>query len=152
MPRKKRILFLCTGNSCRSQMAEAWVRRLQGERFEAWSAGTAPAGLSSRAVQVMREAGVNIWGQRSKHVDELRGREFDCVVTLCDDAPESCPVFPGNVRVLHAPFDDPARATGEPEEVLGVFRRVRDEIRDFVAGLRERLGEENRGDAEDAEE
>ncbi|MFQ5844688.1 MAG: arsenate reductase ArsC [Planctomycetota bacterium] len=139
MTPKTRVLFLCTGNACRSQMAEAWARRLQAERFEARSAGTAPAGLDARAAQVMAEAGVDISGQRSKHVDEVAGAGFDLVVTLCDDARQGCPVPPGGAPVLHAPFEDPARARGGADEILAVFRRVRDEIRDLVAALHERL-------------
>lgn len=135
---KLRILFLCTGNSCRSQMAEGWARHLHGDRIEARSAGVAPKGLDPRAVRVMAEAGVDISGQVSGHVDELAGVPFDWVVTVCDSARESCPLFPGPARVVHRGFDDPPRlaadAAGE-EEALAPYRRVRDEIRAFVAGL-----------------
>ena len=133
--KKTRILFVCTGNACRSQMAEGWARHLKPDTIDAASAGTNPAGLSSRTVRVMGEAGVDISGQRSKHVDKFTDREFDYVVTLCGGAHESCPVFPSGTRVVHRGFDDPAAAAGSREEVLEVFRRVRDEIRDFVKTL-----------------
>jgi arsenate reductase len=133
-----KILFLCTGNSCRSQMAEAWTRHLHGERFEVYSAGTRPGMLDERAVRVMEEVGVDMSGHRSKSVDEMPRVDFDCVVTVCDSARESCPVLPGKTRHLHAGFEDPPRlaagAAGE-EEALAPYRRVRDEIRQFVRGL-----------------
>lgn len=141
-----RILFLCTGNSCRSQMAEAWARSLHGDRFEAYSAGTSPGRLDPRAVRVMAEAGVDISRQRSKGLEELAGTTFDCVITVCDAASEACPVFPGDARRLHAAFDDPPRlavsATSE-EAALAPYRRVRDEIRDFVVKLPEQLEAES---------
>lgn len=140
--RKPRILFLCTGNSCRSQMAEGWARALKSDVLEAWSAGVETHGLNPRAVQVMAEAGVDISGHRSEHVDDLLGVGFDVVVTVCDNARESCPVFPGRARVVHRGFDDPprlAREAASEEEALGHYRRVRDEIRAFVAGLPESL-------------
>ena len=135
---KTRILFLCTGNSCRSQMAEGWARQLKGDRLEAFSGGTDPQGLSRRAVRVMAEAGVDISAQRSKHVADLAGERFDYVVTLCGRARESCPAFPGAARVLHVGFDDPA-AAGSDEEVLAAFRTVRDQIRAWVETLPESL-------------
>jgi len=130
-----KVLFLCTGNSCRSQMAEGWARRLKGDRIEAYSAGIETHGLNPDAVRVMAEAGVDISGQRSKHVGELRGIEFDHVVTVCDHAHESCPVFPGKAKVIHVGFDDPPRLAANAkteEERLAPYRRVRDEIRAFV--------------------
>jgi arsenate reductase len=139
---KIRVLFLCTGNSCRSQMAEGWARQLRSDVIEAHSAGLEPHGLNPLAVEAMAESGVDISGQRSKHLDELVGVAFDCVVTLCGDAHESCPVFPGRTRIIHRGFDDPPRlARGAPTEAAAMaqYRRVRDEIRDFVAGLPERL-------------
>ncbi len=139
-PKKRRVLFLCTGNACRSQMAEGWARHLPGDTVEPHSAGTEPHGVDPRAARVMREAGVDISSHRSKHVRELEGTEFDLVVPLCDAAAGSCPVFPGGTRVLHRGFDDPARATGSDEEKLAEFRRVRDEIRDFVRGLNNEFG------------
>jgi len=133
-----RVLFLCTGNSCRSQMAEAWTRALHGDRFEAHSAGIAPGRVDPRAVRVMAEAGLDLSGHRSKHLDELAGVRFDCVVTVCDHANERCPVFPGNVRRIHAGFDDPPRlaaGAATEEQALAAYRRVRDEIRALVEAL-----------------
>lgn len=134
------VLFLCTGNSCRSQMAEGWARRLKSDRFEAYSAGVKPGGLNPDAVRVMAEAGIDISRHHSKHTDELYGVRFDYVVTVCDDAHESCPLFPGGARIVHRSFDDPpriAQGAGTEEERLAPYRRVRDEIRDFVATLPE---------------
>ncbi|MGB2753539.1 MAG: arsenate reductase ArsC [Phycisphaerae bacterium] len=136
---KPKVLFLCTGNACRSQMAEGWARHLRGDRLEPFSAGTSPHGLDPRAVRVMAEEGVDISGQRSKHVDEVCRIPFDYVVTVCDRARDACPVFPGKARALHAGFEDPAAAQGTEEEVLAVFRRVRDEIRQFIERLPETL-------------
>ncbi len=144
---KLRILFLCTGNSCRSQMAEGWTRHLKGSVIEPYSAGIAPHGLDPRAVQVMAEAGVDISGHRSKHVDELKSIEFDYVVTVCDQAHESCPLFPGRTKVIHVGFDDPPRLASQAKteaEALKHYRRVRDEIRRFVESLPESLEETNR--------
>ncbi|MFO7956099.1 MAG: arsenate reductase ArsC [Candidatus Brocadiia bacterium] len=141
-----RVLFLCTGNSCRSQMAEGWARHLKPDTIEAFSAGIAPHGLDPRAVQVMREAGVDISDQASKHVDELADREFDYVVTVCDHAHEHCPFFPGPTEVVHVGFEDPPRLAREAEteeEALAHYRRVRDEIREFVESLPEILTEED---------
>lgn len=141
IPRAK-VLFLCTGNSCRSQMAEGWARHLHGSRVEACSAGTAPGRVDPRAVAVMAEAGVDISGHRSKSLDEFSRICLDWVVTVCDRANESCPVFPGEVRRLHAGFDDPPRlAAGASDEGgMEAYRRVRDEIRTFVERLPDRLG------------
>ncbi len=125
----KRILFLCTGNSCRSQMAEGWLRHLGKERYNVFSAGTQPVGLNPGAVEAMWEVGIDIAGQRSKHLNEFIDQPFDAVITVCDRAKESCPVFPGRGTVLHWSFDDPAAATGTQEERMLVFRRVRNEIR-----------------------
>ncbi len=139
-----KILFLCTGNACRSQMAEGWARHLKADSIEAYSAGVHPAGLSHTAVRVMAEAGVDISGQRSKHVDELLDTPLDYVITVCDHAHESCPVFPGPTKVIHRGFDDPPQLAADAkseEERLAAYRRVRDEIRDFVASLPEALGE-----------
>jgi arsenate reductase (thioredoxin) len=134
----KKILFLCTGNACRSQMAEGWARHLHGDKVEARSAGVAASRLDPRAVQVMKEAGVDISSHRSKHVSEFAGEKFDLVVTVCDNAAEACPTFPGSVKVMHRGFDDPprlaVRAESE-EEILEMYRRVRDEIRSFVVNL-----------------
>lgn len=144
MSERMRVLFLCTGNACRSQMAEGWAHHLQAGTLEAWSAGTAPQGVDPRARLVMAEAGVDISGQRSKHVDQIGDIAFDRVITLCDRAAEACPVFPGRGIRAHRGFDDPpalARGAASEAEALAVYRRVRDEIRAFVAGLPESLQE-----------
>jgi arsenate reductase len=132
-----RVLFLCTGNSCRSQMAEGWARALKGDVIEAHSAGTRPQGVNSLAVRAMAEAGVDISAQTSKRPEAI-GLEFDYVVTVCDSAHEACPVFPAKTRVVHVGFDDPPRlAEGarNEEEAMTHYRRVRDEIRRFVETL-----------------
>ena len=137
-----KILFLCTGNSCRSQMAEGWARRLKSSIIEAYSAGTESHGLNPRAVTVMSESGIDISGHRSKLVDELMNIQFDYVVTLCRHAQENCPFFPGTTKRIHAGFDDPPRlAEGaqSEEEALDHYRRVRDEIKAFVEMLPENL-------------
>ncbi|MFH1279122.1 MAG: arsenate reductase ArsC [Candidatus Eisenbacteria bacterium] len=136
--RRVKVLFLCTGNSCRSQMAEAWARALRGDELEPFSGGTDPHGLDPMAVAVLIEAGLDLEGHRSKHVDEFRGESFDLVVTVCDNARETCPVFPGAVRTVHRAFDDPpflAKGAATGEEALGHYRRVRDEIRAFIETL-----------------
>ncbi|TAJ07364.1 MAG: arsenate reductase ArsC [Nitrospirae bacterium] len=125
---KPRVLFLCTGNSCRSQMAEGWLRHLAGDRFDVASAGTHPVGLNPVAVAAMREVGVDISRHTSKNVNQFLGERFDYVITVCDSAKEACPTFPGATSRLHWSFDDPAAAQGSLEERLQVFRRVRDEI------------------------
>ena len=139
---KLKVLFLCTGTACRSQMAEGWARALKRDGLEPYSAGIATHGLNPLAVKVMAEAGVDISGQYSKHVDELRDVKFDYVVTVCGNAHESCPVFPGKAQVLHRGFEDPpklaAQAASE-EEALPHYRRVRDEIRAYVETLPEGL-------------
>ncbi|MCX5784625.1 MAG: arsenate reductase ArsC [Elusimicrobia bacterium] len=131
----KKVLFLCTGNSCRSQMAEGWARHLHGDKLEAYSAGVTPQGIHPFTVQVMKEAGVDIATQSSKHIRVLKDVNFDYVITLCDSARESCPLFPGRTKVLHYDFDDPASARGSETEMVAVFRRVRDQIHDFIAAL-----------------
>ncbi|MBN1626241.1 MAG: arsenate reductase ArsC [Deltaproteobacteria bacterium] len=135
MSEKKRILFLCTGNSCRSQMAEAWTRHLRGDEFEAYSAGTSPRGIDPMAVHVMAEAGVNISSQKSKSIDSFGMIEFDYVVTMCDDARESCPYYPAKTKLIHHGFDDPpelAKGGKKESEIIDIYRRVRDEIKDYV--------------------
>jgi len=144
-----RILFLCTGNSCRSQMAEGWARHLKRNEIDAYSAGIEPHGLNALAVAVMAEAGVDISRQRSKHLEELENVAFDWVVTVCDNARERCPVFGRSTRSFHIGFDDPPRLAANAksdEEALTHYRRVRDEIRTFVETLpaaleRVKLGE-----------
>jgi len=129
---KQRILILCTGNSARSQMAEGLLRHDAGDRFEVCSAGTKPGQVRPEAISVMRELGIDISCHRSKHVDEFADQPFDYVLTVCDNANESCPVYPGHTNRLHRSFDDPAAAQGSEPERLAVFRRVRDEIRDYL--------------------
>ena len=136
--RKLVVLFLCTGNSCRSQMAEGWTRALKGDQIDVFSAGIETHGLNPRAVQVMAEAGVDISGHKSKTVADLPTKDFDFVVTVCDHAHESCPLFPGKTKVVHVGFDDPPRLAKEAkteEEALAHYRRVRDEIKAFVENL-----------------
>ena len=137
-----KVLFLCAGNSCRSQMAEGWTRHLKGDTIEAYSAGIEKHGLDSRAVLVMAEAGVDISSHHSKTIDELGDLEFDYVITVCDDARESCPLFPGSTRVIHVGFEDPpalAKNVADEEGKLAHYRRVRDEIKAFVDGLPDSL-------------
>jgi len=130
--RKARVLILCTGNSARSQMAEGLLRRDAGNRFEVFSAGTKPSAVRPEAIAVMRELGIDLAGHRSKHVDSFAGQAFDYVLTVCDSAKESCPIFPGPTVRLHHPFEDPGVVTGSEEARLALFRRVRDEIRDYL--------------------
>jgi len=142
MNRKLNVLFVCTGNSCRSQMAEGWTRHLRGDAINPFSAGIEPRRIDPLAVKVMREAGVDISRQETHAVHEFLREDIDFVVTVCSEAAEMCPAFPGKVKVLHQPFDDPpwvTRATEREEEKLAVYRRVRDEIREFVQGLPESL-------------
>jgi len=131
---KRKVLVLCTGNSCRSQIGEGWVRHLLDDRVEVHSAGTRPSFVHPRAIQVMAEAGVDLASHTSKSVETLRGLPFDLVVTVCDSAREACPVFPGAKKTVHHAFEDPAHA-GEGDDALPVFRRVRDEIRDVLVPL-----------------
>ncbi len=137
---KLKILFLCTGNSCRSQMAEGWARHLKGDVIDAYSAGIETHGLNPNAVKVMAEAGVDISQQRSKLVEDLKDITFDFVITVCDHAHEACPLFPGKTKVIHHGFDDPprlARTAKTDGEALDHYRRVRDEIRAFAETLPE---------------
>lgn len=138
-PSKQRVLFLCTGNSCRSQMAEGFLRELGGDAFEVASAGVDPGRINPLAIRVMAEAAVDISAQYSKSVDEMTAGHFDYVITVCDRAREACPIFPRAARSLHWSFEDPAEATGAEEDRLIVFRRVRDEIsgrvREFVSNI-----------------
>ena len=137
MSEKTSVLFLCTGNSCRSQMAEGWAKALGEDRIEAYSAGIEKHGLNPNAVKVMTEAGVDISGHVSKTLEELEGVHFDHVVTVCGHANECCPVFPGETKIVHYSFDDPPKLAAEAkdeEEALSHYRRVRDEIRAFIKG------------------
>lgn len=126
---KKRVLFLCTGNSCRSQMADGIINHDFTEQIEAYSAGTEPHGLNQKAVVVMSEIGIDISANSSDHLDQYKDQHFDYAITLCGDASDKCPLYIGGVKRIHIGFDDPPKATGTDEEVLAVYRRVRDEIR-----------------------
>jgi arsenate reductase (thioredoxin) len=129
MNSKTRVLILCTGNSARSQMAEGFLRHDSGDAFEVFSAGTVASFVRPQAIQVMDELGIDISSHRSKSVDEFTGQEFDYVITVCDNAKESCPIFSGRTKRIHWSFDDPAEPTSSEVKKLTVFRRVRDEIR-----------------------
>jgi arsenate reductase len=135
---KLKVLFLCTGNSCRSQMAEAWARTLKGDAIEAHSAGVESHQLNPLAVKVMAEAGVDISAQKSKHVNDLARIDFDYVITVCDHARQACPLFPGNAKAIHVGFDDPptlSKNAKTPDEALAHYRRIRDEIKAFIETL-----------------
>ncbi|GJQ14237.1 hypothetical protein GpartN1_g6028.t1 [Galdieria partita] len=132
---KQTVLFLCTGNSCRSQMAEGFCRKLRGDEFESYSAGVEPKVLDARAVEVMKEVGIDISQQKPKSIQQLPIKDFDLVVTVCGHANENCPLFPNKTKVIHVGFEDPpqlAKECATEEEVLAVYRRIRDEIADFV--------------------
>jgi arsenate reductase len=138
MTKKKRVLILCTGNSARSQMAEGLLRHDRGDRFDVESAGTEPSRVRPEAIAVMGELGIDISGHRSKHLDEFTGQPFDYVLTVCDHANESCPLYTGTTERLHHTFQDPAAFDGSDEERLALFRRVRDEIRSYLRSWCER--------------
>ncbi len=125
---KEKVLLLCTGNSARSQMAEGLFRHEAGDRYEVNSAGTRPSAVRPEAIAVMNEIGIDISGHRSKSIDEFIGREFDCVITVCDNANQSCPVFPGKTLRLHWPFEDPAAVEGSEDQRKAAFRKVRDRL------------------------
>ena len=129
---KKTVLILCTGNSARSQMAEGLLRHDSGDRFEVESAGTRPSRVRPEAIQAMKEMGIDIAGHRSKSVDEFAERSFDYVLTVCDSAKQSCPLYPGHGNRIHHSFDDPAATEGSEEERLAAFRKTRDDIREFL--------------------
>ena len=129
MPIKKKVLFLCTHNSCRSQMAEGIVNHDLGDTFEAFSAGTEATSVNRKAIEVVKEIGIDLSGHHSKVMDEFAGEQFDYVITLCGDANEKCPLFFGGVRRIHLGFSDPSRMIGSDEDVMKEFRKVRDEIR-----------------------
>jgi arsenate reductase (thioredoxin) len=134
MPKQK-LLVLCTGNSARSQMAEGLLRRAAGDRFEVYSAGTKPTRVRPEAIAVMAEIGIDISGHRSKSVDEFAGQDLDCVITVCDNARETCPVFPAKAQRLHWPFEDPAAVEGSDNRRMAAFRAVRDQIREKIAAF-----------------
>jgi len=129
---KKSVLFLCTGNSCRSQIAEGWLKYLGGDHFEVYSAGIVAHGKNPRAITVMREAGVDISGQESEALDPAILDKLDLLVTVCGNADETCPAVPASCEKQHWPFDDPAKATGNEEEIMAEFCRVRDQIRSRI--------------------
>ena len=136
LERKSRVLILCTGNSARSQMAEGILRDYVGEKIEVFSAGVNPSSLRPEAIQVMKEIGIDISGQRAKSVTEFTGQQFEYLITVCDNAKEVCPVFPGRARQIHHNFEDPPPISiGSEEERLAIFRRVRDEIRAWIRDL-----------------
>jgi arsenate reductase len=142
--KRLRVLFLCTGNSCRSQMAEGWARHLKGDLIDAHSAGVERHGLNHLAVRAMAEAGVDIASHASKTLDDLDDLDFDYVVTVCSSAKERCPIFPGEARVIHRGFDDPPKFAADArteEEAMPPYRRVRDQIKSFVEGLPDMLEE-----------
>ncbi len=132
---KKRVLFLCTGNACRSQMAEGWLKHLAGDRFEVFSAGIVAHGKNPRAITVMQQAGVDISDQKSEQLDPALLNSIDLLVTVCGNADESCPTVPVSCEKQHWPFEDPAKATGTEEEIMAEFCRVRDQIRDRIAAF-----------------
>jgi arsenate reductase len=131
-----RVLILCTGNSARSQMAEGLLRHEAGSQFEVASAGTHPSKVRAEAIAVMREIGIDISGHRSKSVEEFVGQDFDVVITVCDQARESCPIFPAKARLIHQDFEDPAAVEGDETTRLAAFRRVRDQLRAWLRGLK----------------
>jgi len=130
---KKKILVLCTGNSCRSQIAEGFVRHLAGDRFHVTSAGLEPSAVNPRAIQVMHEDGVDISRHTSKNAEQFVGQQFDYIITVCDNAKERCPFFPGQAERIHWSFEDPAAAQGTEDDVLAVFREVRDQIKNRIS-------------------
>jgi len=139
---KIKVLFLCTGNSCRSQIAEGWARHLKDDIIEAYSAGVWPVDVHPIAIKAMAEVGVDISDQTSKHVDEFLGTDFDFIVTLCDNAKQRCPVFPGKAKLVHKAFEDPVAVIGSEEQIVQAFRKSRDEIKAFIETLPEALESE----------
>lgn len=140
--RRKKIIFICTGNSCRSQMAEGWVKKLKPDIFEPFSAGLERHGLDLKAVEVMQEAGVDISRQQSKLIQDIKDEDFDFIITICNNANAKCPVFPGKGKRLHRAFDNPpvlSRDSKTDEEALAIYRRVRDEIKIFVEEMPQNL-------------
>ncbi|MFQ5674344.1 MAG: arsenate reductase ArsC [bacterium] len=137
--KKQRVLILCTGNSCRSQIAEGLLRELAGDKYDVHSAGTHPTGLNPRAVKAMNELGIDISEQQSKSLDDFVDQEFDYVITVCDQARETCPVFPHAKRSLHWSFEDPAIAKGTEEQIMSVFRKVREQIKEQLIQFIKRI-------------
>jgi len=137
--KKIKVLFLCTGNSCRSQMAQGWAEFLKSDSINAYSAGIVPCYVHPKAVEVMAETGVDISNYSSKHIDDLAGIKFDYVITLCDSANELCPVLPGRTKHIHHSFTDPAATTGATEDIMNAFRKTRDQMKTFIETLPESL-------------
>jgi arsenate reductase len=140
---KIKVLFLCTGNSCRSQIAEGWAKHLKGDIMDVYSAGIAPRNLNQMAVKVMAETGVDISTQRSKHVDELKNINFDYVVTVCDNARENCPIFSHKTKHFHKAFEDPTFMTGTEQQIKAAFVKLRDQMRRFIEKMPKILEKEN---------
>lgn len=136
---KIKVLFLCTGNSCRSQIAEGWAKHLKGDIMDVYSAGIAPGSLNKMAVKVMAEAGVDISAQRPKHVEGLKDINFDYVVTVCDNARENCPIFPHKTKYFHKAFVDPTFMTGTEQQIKAAFVKLRDQMKEFIAEMPEIL-------------
>lgn len=135
MSKKERVLILCTGNSARSQMAEGLLRELHGDKFEVHSAGVDPSIVRPEAIDVMKEIGIDISGHTSKSADIFAGQEFDYIITVCDNAKEQCPYFPGSAKRIHRTFEDPASASGTYDDRAAAFRRVRDQISEYLRGF-----------------
>ena len=142
--KKIKVLFLCTGNACRSQIAEGWARHLKGDVMEVFSAGVSPATVSRKAIETMAEVGIDISGHRSKHVDEFEGIDFDYVVTVCDNARQQCPVFSGPAKMVHRTFEDPLFMDGTKKEINSAMRKLRDEMRTFIEAMPESLEREGK--------
>ena len=134
-----KVLFVCMGNSCRSQIAEGWADHLKSNVIDAYSAGIHPIGVNSRAIKVMAEAGVDISAQKSQSLDEFSEIDFDYVITLCDNAAQRCPTLTNKTKVLHKPFEDPYYATGSEEDIMETFRKVRNEIKEFIEAMPDNL-------------
>ena len=140
---KIKVLFLCTGNSCRSQIAEGWARHLKGDIMDVYSAGIAPGTLNQIAVRIMAEAGIDVSTQRPKYVDELKDVAFDYVATVCDNARENCPVFPRKTKLFHKAFEDPTFMTGTEQQIQAAFVKLRDQVKEFIAKMPEILEKES---------
>ncbi len=140
---KIKVLFLCIGNSCRSQIAEGWARHLKGDIMDVYSAGIVPGTLNQTAVKVMAVAGVDISAQRPKHVDELKNIDFDCVVTVCDNAREKCPIFTSKTKLFHKAFEDPSFMAGSEQQIKAAFIKLRDQMKNFVKKMPKILENQN---------
>jgi arsenate reductase len=143
--KRVKVLFLCTGNSCRSQIAEGWAKHLKGDIMDVYSAGIAPRTLNQMAVKVMAEAGVDISAQRPKHIDELGSINFDYVVTVCDNARENCPIFPHKTKLFHKTFEDPTFMAGTEQQIKAAFVKLRDQMKKFIEKMPKILEKESIG-------